>query len=242
MLEVKNVSVTYNNQVQALSNINLKIAEPSIIGVIGPNGAGKSTLIKAMLHVIPFEGDVLIDNDSIKSQLKEIAYIEQKSNLDFSFPITVRDCVSLGTYPNVGVFKRLKAKDWKDVDYAIEQVGLSEFKSRQISELSGGQFQRVLMARCLVQQAKYIFLDEPFVGIDAVSEQIIMETLIRLKEDGKTIIIVHHDLSKVRTYFDQLIILNKELITFGPVDDVFTKENLISAYGDNIFVDAGGAK
>ncbi|WP_239255297.1 metal ABC transporter ATP-binding protein [Listeria ilorinensis] len=237
MITCKNVQVIYQNNGTALDDICFSLKGPTITGVIGPNGAGKSTLLKAILAITPHTGEISINGQPAKKQLKQIAYVEQKSAVDFTFPITVKECVSLGTYPEVGLFKTLKRKNWADVELALRTVRMEEFANRQISELSGGQFQRVLLARCLVQKADYIFLDEPFVGIDAISEQIIMETLRRLKNAGKTILIVHHDLSKVREYFDQLIILNKRLVASGRTNHVFQKEALVRAYGENIFVD-----
>ena len=196
--------------------------------MIGPNGAGKSTLIKAILNIIPYSGKVLIEGKESKNFLKNIAYVEQKSNIDLTFPITVKECVSLGTYTGLKLFQKVGSKEWLRVAQALEKVNLSEYANRQIGELSGGQFQRVLLARCLVQ--------EPFVGIDSVSEKIIMDILQDLKEQGKLILIVHHDLSKVKVYFDELIILNKEIIAYGKVKESFTHENLKKAYGDNIFI------
>lgn len=236
MITCENINVSYNNQAKALEDINFSLEGPTITGIIGPNGAGKSTLLKAILNIVPHNGNAVIDGQAATKRLSSIAYVEQKSGIDFTFPITVKECVSLGTYPAVGLFKRLKAKQWQDVKAALAEVGMEEYADRQISELSGGQFQRVLVARCLVQQADYIFLDEPFVGIDSVSEGIIMQTLQQLKEQGKTILIVHHDLSKVETYFDQVMILNKKLIAVGKTEETFRKKNLIRAYGDTIFI------
>ncbi|MGF1982400.1 metal ABC transporter ATP-binding protein [Lactococcus taiwanensis] len=235
MIYINNLSVHYVNDM-ALSHINLQIRSGRITGIIGPNGAGKSSLLKAVLNIIPHTGETFVDKKELKKLLKNIAYVEQKSNIDFTFPITVRECVALGTYSSLKLFQKLGKDEWSKVDEALDKVNLSDFKARQIGSLSGGQFQRVLIARCLVQEADYIFLDEPFVGIDSVSETIIMDILQHLKAQGKTILIVHHDLSRVRTYFDDLIILNKKLISAGAVANVFTSENLKKAYGDNIFI------
>lgn len=239
MIETQNLQVSYNNDVLALENVSLKIKGPTITGIIGPNGAGKSTLLKVILNIIDFGGKALINNNEAKKELSHVAYVEQKSDIDYTFPIKVRECVSLGTYAHLNLFQKVGKKQWEQVDEALEKVNLKEYGNRQISELSGGQFQRVLMARCLVQNADYIFLDEPFVGIDSVSEQIIMETLGTLKNQGKTILIVHHDLSKVRDYFDQLIILNKKLLASGKTEEVFNQTNLRKAYGENLIM--GGA-
>lgn len=239
MIKIENLTVTYN-QAPALSNINLEITGAGITGIIGPNGAGKSTLIKAVLNIIPSTGISKIDDKIAKDNLDNVAYVEQKINIDYNFPIKVRECVSLGLYSKIGILKKLKKSDWQKVDDALKLVGLEKFSNRQISELSGGQFQRVLIARCLVQEAKYIFLDEPFVGIDSVSEEIIMETLRNLRNMGHTILIVHHDLRKVHSYFDNVLLLNKEIIAYGNTKETFTRENLTNAYGTDLFFMGGG--
>lgn len=239
MISIKNLSVKYKDEF-ALDDINLEINKSNIIGIIGPNGAGKSTLIKAILNIIPFQGKVEIENKNSKNALNNIAYVEQKINIDYNFPIKVRECVSLGLYPKIKLFHKLNKEQWKKVDEALKLVGLEEFSHRQISELSGGQFQRVLIARCLVQEAKYIFLDEPFVGIDSVSEEIIMDTLRKLRNNGHTILIVHHDLRKVHDYFDEVLLINKKLISYGNTKETFTRENLTKAYGTDLFFMGGG--
>ena len=240
MIEIKNLTVTYKDT-PALDNINVTLSKSKIIGIVGPNGAGKSTLIKAVLNIISSKGIIKIDDKLSKDQLGSVAYVEQKINIDYNFPIKVRECVSLGIYPKIGLFKNLNKSDWQKVDEALKLVGLEEFSNRQISELSGGQFQRVLIARCLVQEAKYIFLDEPFVGIDSVSEEIIMNTLKKLRDNGHTILIVHHDLRKVHAYFDEVLLLNKKLISYGSTKETFTRENLTHAYGTDLFFMGGGS-
>ena len=238
MITIKDLTVSYQGQL-ALDKANLNINGPTITGIIGPNGAGKSTLIKALLGIIDHKGQALLKGNPLKLERKQIAYVEQKINIDYNFPIKVKECVSLGLYPKIKLFQRLKTSDWGKVKQALKIVGLEDFAERQISQLSGGQFQRVLIARCLVQEADYIFLDEPFVGIDSVSEEIIMGTLRRLKEEGKTILIVHHDLSKVMAYFDQVLLLNKRVIAFGPTEATFTKENMQKTYGAQLFMNGG---
>ncbi|RSJ80934.1 Iron(3+)-hydroxamate import ATP-binding protein FhuC [Streptococcus cristatus] len=238
MIEMKNLSVSYQGQL-ALEPISLTIKGPTITGILGPNGAGKSTLIKGMLGIVESEGQTFLDRKPMKQELNKIAYVEQKIHIDYNFPIKVKECVSLGLYPKIKLFQRLKASDWEKVARALKIVGLEDFAERQISQLSGGQFQRVLIARCLVQEAKYIFLDEPFVGIDSVSEEIIMKTLRQLRKAGKTILIVHHDLSKVVAYFDQVLLLNKKVVAFGSTESTFTKENMQKTYGSQLFMNGG---
>lgn len=235
MIKTNHLNVFYNEN-KVLTEIQIEVKPGKITGIIGPNGAGKSTLIKAILNIISHSGEILINSEVSKKQLKKIAYVEQKSDIDHTFPIKVKECVSLGTYTGLKVFQKLGAKEWSRVSEALQKVNLLDYENRQIGELSGGQFQRVLLARCLVQEAAYIFLDEPFVGIDSISEKIIMDILQDLKHQGKTILIVHHDLSKVKEYFDDIIILNRELIAYGPINESFSQKNLKKAYGDNIFI------
>ena len=221
MIRIENLSVSYKETL-ALKDISLVLQGPTITGIIGPNGAGKSTILKGMLGIIPHQGQAFLDDKEVKKSLHRIAYVEQKINIDYNFPIKVKECVSLGLFPSIPLFRSLNAKHWKKVQEALEIVGLADYAERQISQLSGGQFQRVLIARCLVQEADYILLDEPFVGIDSVSEEIIMNTLRDLKKAGKTVLIVHHDLSKVPHYFDQVLLVNREVIAFGPTKETFT--------------------
>ncbi|BDH81652.1 metal ABC transporter ATP-binding protein [Lactococcus lactis] len=235
MIKTNHLNVFYNEN-KVLTEIQIEVKPGKITGIIGPNGAGKSTLIKAILNIISHSGEILINGEVSKKQLKKIAYVEQKSDIDHTFPIKVKECVSLGTYTGLKLFQKLGAKEWSRVSEALQKVNLLDYENRQIGELSGGQFQRVLLARCLVQEADYIFLDEPFVGIDSISEKIIMDILQDLKHQGKTILIVHHDLSKVKEYFDDIIILNRELIAYGPINESFSQKNLKKAYGDNIFI------
>lgn len=238
MIRIENLSVSYKETL-ALKDISLALHGPTITGIIGPNGAGKSTLLKGMLGIIPHQGQAFLDDKEVKKSLHRIAYVEQKINIDYNFPIKVKECVSLGLFPSIPLFRSLKAKHWKKVQEALEIVGLADYSERQISQLSGGQFQRVLIARCLVQEADYILLDEPFVGIDSVSEEIIMNTLRDLKKAGKTVLIVHHDLSKVPLYFDQVLLVNREVIAFGPTKETFTEANLKEAYGNRLFFNGG---
>ena len=238
MIRIENLSVSYKETL-ALKDISLVLQGPTITGIIGPNGAGKSTLLKGMLGIIPHQGQAFLDDKEVKKSLHRIAYVEQKINIDYNFPIKVKECVSLGLFPSIPLFRSLNAKHWKKVQEALEIVGLADYAERQISQLSGGQFQRVLIARCLVQEADYILLDEPFVGIDSVSEEIIMNTLRDLKKAGKTVLIVHHDLSKVPHYFDQVLLVNREVIAFGPTKEIFTEANLKEAYGNRLFFNGG---
>ena len=237
MIRTQELTVVYDRDNLVLDKVSVTIETGKIVGILGPNGAGKSTFMKALLGLVAFEGQVSLAGQIKNETGGNIAYVEQRSQIDPHFPITVRDCVSLGLYKEVGLFRRLKKADWTRVDTVLEQVGLSQYAKKPIHALSGGQFQRMLLARCLVQDRQIIFLDEPFIGIDAVSERIIMDILRDLRNQGRTILIVHHDLSKVRRYFDSIMILNKKLLAHGPVEQVFTAENLRKAYEDTIFLE-----
>ncbi|MCP9467452.1 MAG: metal ABC transporter ATP-binding protein [Candidatus Granulicatella sp. P6S_S16_bin.50.1] len=240
MITIKNVGVSYAMQPHVLKDCNATIEGPTITGIIGPNGAGKSTLLKAILGLIQSSGEILIDGEPTKKVLQKIAYVEQKSHIDFTFPITIRECVALGRTVKKKPLQRLTKEDWEKVDTAIEEVGLTDLASRQIGALSGGQFQRVLLARCMVQEAQYIFLDEPFVGIDMLSEKVIMTILRKWKEEGKTILMVNHDLSKVKEYFDQVILVKHSIVASGKTEDVFIKKYLDDVYGGSVYIPQGG--
>ena len=240
LITIKNVGVSYAMQPHVLKDCNATIEGPTITGIIGPNGAGKSTLLKAILGLIQSSGEILIDGEPAKKVLQKIAYVEQKSQIDFTFPITIRECVALGRAVKKKPFQRLTKEDWEKVDTAIEEVGLTDLASRQIGALSGGQFQRVLLARCMVQEAQYIFLDEPFVGIDMLSEKVIMTIIRKWKEEGKTILMVNHDLSKVKEYFDQVILVKHAIVASGKTEDVFIKKYLDDVYGGSVYIPQGG--
>ena len=226
MLEVEGLSVTYSNGVKALSDVDMQMAIGGICGIIGPNGGGKTTFVKGILGIVPVKGKVRFQGKPIKYWAKKTAYVEQKKDLDLDFPISVLNCVLLGTYPKLGFFKRPGAAEKNAAKKAIEQVGLVGLEDRQIGELSGGQFQRVLIARTIVQDADLIFLDEPFVGVDVNSEDIIINLLKQLAKEGRAIFMVHHDLSKVRRYFEEVILINKTVIAYGETQTVYNKENL----------------
>ncbi|EOH92792.1 ABC transporter ATP-binding protein [Enterococcus haemoperoxidus ATCC BAA-382] len=233
-LTIEHLTVSYQGQ-KALVDISLQVPAGKITGIIGPNGAGKSTFLKGMLGLLKADSrTVFIGDQPLNTQKKRIAYVEQRSALDLSFPINVLEVVLLGTYPKLGIMKRPGKKEKEEALASLKTVQLEEFAKRQIGELSGGQLQRVFIARVLAQKADIIILDEPFVGIDMTSEKVIMDILKQLKEAGKTILIVHHDLHKVAHYFDDVIILKKKLIANGPVVTTFTNKNIQLAYGDTM--------
>ncbi|MEI3613852.1 metal ABC transporter ATP-binding protein [Pseudogracilibacillus sp. SO30301A] len=225
-VEVNNLSVSYYGN-EVVKDISFSFETGNLIGIIGPNGAGKSTLMKAVLGLIPKNsGTVEICGESLKNVQKKIAYVPQRNNIDWDFPIIVKDTVLLGTFPNLGLFKRPKKKEKELTAHCLEKVGMQDFSNRQIAELSGGQQQRVFLARALAQNADFFFLDEPFVGIDVASEEVIIKILKSLRDAGKTIFVVHHDLSKVKSYFDDVIMINKQLYGAGPVKQVFQPESV----------------
>ncbi|WP_321387316.1 metal ABC transporter ATP-binding protein [uncultured Enterococcus sp.] len=231
---IDNLSVAYQGK-QAIQAVDLVLREKKLTGIIGPNGAGKSTLMKAALGLITkSSGDVTYLNQPLKNNQRRVAYVEQRQNADLSFPIDVFGVVLLGTYPKVGLIRRPGKKEKELAWHCLEKVGMTEFAKRQIGELSGGQLQRVFIARALAQEADWFFLDEPFVGIDASSERTIIDLLKQLRNEGKSIVIVHHDLHKVNDYFDDLVLLNKQVIAYGEVAQTFTAENLQRGYGEEI--------
>ena len=222
-IEIKNLTVAYGENI-ALEDLNLNIEVGSLMALVGPNGAGKSTLIKTILKFLKqITGE-------IKINAKTLAYVPQRNSVDWEFPTTLFDVVEMGCYGRVGLFKRVSKEEKQKVLKAIEQVGMLEFKDRQISELSGGQQQRAFIARALVQEADIYLMDEPFQGVDSTTEKSIVEILKQLKAEGKTIIVVHHDLQTVPAYFESVALINKAVIVSGKVSEVFTSENIDVTY------------
>lgn len=223
VIEIKNLTVAYGENI-ALEDFNLDIEVGSLMALVGPNGAGKSTLIKTILKFLKQI------TGTIKINAKTLAYVPQRNSVDWDFPTTLFDVVEMGCYGRVGFFKRVNKKEKQKVLKAIEQVGMLDFKDRQISELSGGQQQRTFIARALVQEADIYLMDEPFQGVDSTTEKSIVEILKKLKSEGKTIIVVHHDLQTVLTYFESVTLINKTVIASGKVSEVFTQDNINIAY------------
>ena len=230
MIEVKNLSVSYHG-LTVVNDVSFNFASGSLVGIIGPNGAGKSTMIKAVLGLIPKDsGTVLIDNKNISDVKSKIAYVAQRNNVDWDFPINVFDTVLMGTYPTLGLFKKPKEKEKALALESLKRVKMDHYKNQQIGELSGGQQQRVFLARALAQDADIFFLDEPFVGVDANSEKEIIDLLKELRDQGKLVFVVNHDLSKIEDYFDELILINKKVIEIGSVKDVYVYDTMVKAY------------
>ncbi|ETZ29322.1 hypothetical protein HMPREF2085_00668 [Fusobacterium nucleatum 13_3C] len=222
-IEIRNLTVAYGENI-ALENLNLDIEAGSLMALVGPNGAGKSTLIKTILKFLKqITGEIKING-------KTLAYVPQRNSVDWDFPTTLFDVVEMGCYGRVGLFKRVSKEEKQKVLKAIEQVGMLDFKDRQISELSGGQQQRAFIARALVQEADIYLMDEPFQGVDSTTEKSIVDILKKLKSEGKTLIVVHHDLQTVPTYFESVTFINKSVIASGKIKEVFTQENIDMAY------------
>ena len=222
-IEIRNLTVAYGENI-ALENLNLDIEAGSLMALVGPNGAGKSTLIKTILKFLKqITGEIKING-------KTLAYVPQRNSVDWDFPTTLFDVVEMGCYGRVGLFKRVSKEEKQKVLKAIEQVGMLDFKDRQISELSGGQQQRAFIARALVQEADIYLMDEPFQGVDSTTEKSIVDILKQLKSEGQTLIVVHHDLQTVPTYFETVTFINKSVIASGKIKEVFTQENIDMAY------------
>ncbi len=231
VINVEGLSVSYDRK-RVLTNVYLKLYPGNIYGVVGPNGAGKSTLFKSILGLIDITtGRVTINGKPVDKTSSKMAYIPQRNEVDWTFPAIVLDIVLMGRYPHKSLFQKLDKTDHQIADDAMEELGILNLKNRQISELSGGQQQRVFIARALCQQAEIFLFDEPFVGVDIITEEHIIKVLKRLASEDKTLLVVHHDLSTVNSYFDHCILLNQRLIAYGPTSDIFNKENIAKAYG-----------
>lgn len=234
VMTIEDLSVSYERK-RVLSNIYLRIEGGHVYGILGPNGAGKSTLFKAILGLIEVSaGDIKVNKLPIEAQRKEVVYVPQKTDVDWNFPATVLDVVLMGRYPHKKVFSRLSSADRAKANAAMEELDITALAKRQIGELSGGQQQRVFLARALCQEADIFLLDEPFVGVDITTEEKIVQVLKRLASEGKTLLVVHHDLSTVTTYFDQVILLNQRMIAYGPTAHTFTEDNIAKTYSGQL--------
>ena len=229
-LEVHNLRVSYEQR-PVLWDIDFQFTQGQIIGVIGPNGSGKTTLIKAMLGFLPIDsGYVEFFGKPLKKVKKQIAYIPQRSSIDWDYPISVFEVVLMARYQTGKFWYRYTSEDKEQALEALRKVKLLDFAYRQIGQLSGGQQQRVFIARALAQEAEIYVMDEPFVGVDTTTEEIILNILTDLKKNGKTMLVVHHDLETVQHYFDSAVLLNTRLVAFGDVKKVFQRENLQNTF------------
>ncbi|NQV33125.1 MAG: metal ABC transporter ATP-binding protein [Phycisphaeraceae bacterium] len=227
IIEVENLTVSYGPK-PALLDVSLCINKGELVGVIGPNGAGKSTLIKAILGFVKRDiGMVRIDGVAAERAKGRVAYVPQRGTVEWDFPITVKEVALMGRYHHIPWYRDARTQDHKIVDEALEMVRMQDFGNRQIGQLSGGQQQRVFMARALAQGADILLLDEPFAGVDAATERAILDVLEQAKSAGKTLVVVHHDLTTAAEYFDQLILIKQRLYAYGP-PRVVLREDLLS--------------
>lgn len=235
-LRVSGLTVAYQKK-PVLRNVSFTIPEGNLIGIIGPNGAGKSTLIKSVLGLIPrVSGEVNIFGKPYSESRKRVGYVPQRESVDWDFPTNALDVVMMGRYGHLGWFKRPGAKEKEIALDCLAKVGMADFADRQISQLSGGQQQRVFLARALAQNADLYFMDEPFVGVDAMTEKAIITLLNELKRQGKTVLVVHHDLATVKEYFDWVMLLNVELVACGETEKIFNTSMLQQTYGGRLTV------
>lgn len=233
-ITVTDLTVAYH-EIPVLWDIDLDVPPGVLLAIVGPNGAGKTTLIKAILGLVrTAAGNVLIYDKPYEVQRKLIGYVPQRGSVDWDFPTNVLDVVMMGRYGALGWIRRPGKHERELAMHALEKVGMEKYNTRQISQLSGGQQQRVFLARALVQDATVYLMDEPFQGVDATTERAIVSLLQELRENGKTVVVVHHDLQTVTDYFDWVTLLNIRRIASGPVADTFTSENLRETYGGRI--------
>lgn len=229
-IKVEDLTVTYD-VTPVLWDVDVEFKAGHLTAIVGPNGAGKSTLIKAVMGLVkPISGKVTFGNEGKPN----IAYVPQSGSVDWDFPATVEDIVLMGRYGHIGWIKRPKKEDRLIAREMLEKVGMSAYKNRQISQLSGGQQQRVFLARALTQQADIYILDEPLKGVDVKTEEILMNQLKALGKDGKTVVVVHHDLTSIEGYFDDIALVNVKMVDYGSVEKVFTPENLKLTYHTDV--------
>ncbi len=233
-LEIRSLNVAYQSK-PVICDASLSIRPGRTTAIVGPNGAGKSTMIKAALGLIPVaSGKVLFFGGPLSRMRARVAYVPQRESVDWDFPVTALDVAAMGLYRKIGWCLPVGKRHRQQAAEALADVGLSDFAGRQISQLSGGQQQRVFLARALAQRADLYLMDEPFASVDAATEQAILRVLQRLKQEGRTVVCVHHDLDTVSGFFDDVTLLNMRVVAMGPVKDVFTKENLRKTYGSRL--------
>ncbi len=241
---VEGLSVSYDRK-RVLSNVYLHVEEGKLIGVLGPNGAGKSTLFKSILGLIDYSnGNISIYGKPIAESRKRIAYVPQRDEVDWTFPATVKDIVLMGRFPSKTIWQKMSADDHRIAHEAMEELSILDLADRQIGALSGGQQQRVFLARALCQEADILMLDEPFVGVDITTEEHIIRVLRKLSHEGKTLLVVHHDLASVGAYFDQVMLINQRLIAYGDTATTFVADNIAKTYGapHTILLEAGNGR
>jgi manganese/zinc/iron transport system ATP- binding protein len=234
IVELHDITVSYHKK-PVLWDIDLTLPMGSIIGIIGPNGAGKSTMIKAIMGLVELSSGYvkMFDKDLDKVRSK-VSYVPQKESVDWDFPASVLDVVLMGRYGKMGLFRRPRKADKEVAMECLSRVDMEGYANRQISQLSGGQQQRVFLARALAQEADLYFMDEPFAGVDAATEKAIVNLMKTMAKQGKTVVVVHHDLQSAREYFDWAVLLNLRLIASGPTEEVMTTPLLQETYGGKL--------
>jgi manganese/zinc/iron transport system ATP- binding protein len=233
-LSVYDLTVAYHRK-PVVWDVSFDIPPGQLIGVVGPNGAGKSTLLKAAMDLIPrTSGRISVFGGTYRDNRHRVGYVPQRESVDWDFPVNALDVVTMGLYKKIGWFRPVTRRHRERALQALEQVGIAELANRQISQLSGGQQQRTFLARALVQEADLYLMDEPFAAVDAATEGAILNVLRGMKQAGKTALVIHHDLQTVAQYFDFVLLLNMRVVAFGPIDQVFTTENLQKTYGGRL--------
>lgn len=236
IVDVHNLTVSYQHK-PVLWNVDVHIPQGALVGIVGPNGAGKSTLIKSIMGLTPISsGKITLMDKELNEVRQKISYVPQRESVDWDFPASVLDVVLMGRFQHTRWFGTYRQADKERALACIRKVNLEEFANRQIAQLSGGQQQRVFIARALAQDADIYFMDEPFAGVDAASEKMIIDLLKEMTSKGKTIVVVHHDLNAVKNYFNYLLLLNTRLIAHGPTNEVFTEENIQKTYGSKLTI------
>ncbi|MCU0449840.1 MAG: metal ABC transporter ATP-binding protein [Bernardetiaceae bacterium] len=233
-VEVHDLTVSYQNR-PILWGVDLTLPQGALVGIMGPNGAGKSTLLKSMMGLLPLSsGYIHLFGQPLAQVRARVSYVPQRESVDWDFPASVLDVVLMGRYGKLGLFSRPRQSDRDIAHDCIRKVGLENLAHRQIAQLSGGQQQRVFLARALAQKADLYLMDEPFAGVDATTEAAIVDLVRELKQQGKTVVMVHHDLQSASRYFDWLLLLNQRLVASGPTHQVFVPEHLQEAYGGKL--------
>ena len=241
-LSIHDMTVAYHRR-PVLWDVDLDLPSGKLIGLIGPNGAGKSTLIKAAMDLVPkASGRVRVFGKPYRRNRRRVGYVPQRESVDWDFPVSALDVVTMGRYGRIGWCLPVTKKHRDAAREALDRVGIADLAGRQISQLSGGQQQRTFLARALVQDADLYLMDEPFAAVDAATEQAIVRILQDLRSAGKTALVVHHDLQTVEAYFDHLVLLNMRVVAEGPTEDVFTPENLRHTYGGKLTLLAEAAE
>lgn len=220
-----------------LTDLSFEVPPGTLTAIVGPNGAGKSTLIKTALGLVqPLKGHFEFFGKSFREVDGRVSYVPQRTSVDWDFPVTSLDVVCMGLYRKIGWFRPVRARHRKRAMEALAEVGMQDYAKRQISQLSGGQQQRVFLARALVQDAELFLMDEPLAGVDVATEKTIISTLHRLRDQGRTAMVVHHDLDTVSEYFDRVLLLNRQVIAEGAAKDVMTPEHLKQAYSGKLLI------